>query len=63
MKNLVKTTNLTHKGKVLMKSLSINKERKQRVQNMKTNEPFETIDLRMKKVFQTIEEIKKMIKK
>jgi ppGpp synthetase/RelA/SpoT-type nucleotidyltranferase len=62
MKNLTKTRELTPKGKVL--KAFILREQKQREQRkMKFKDPFESIDLRLKKVHSIIEELKKKFKK
>ena len=62
MKNLTKTRELTPKGKML--KAFILREQKQREQRkLKFKQPFEAIDLRMKKVNETIEQIKKILKK
>ena len=62
MRNLVKTTELTPKGKML-KAFIIRDEKRRHERKLKFKQPFEAIDLRMKKVNETIEQIKKILKK
>lgn len=62
MRNLVKTKELSPKGKVL-KAFILNEERKRQERKLKFKKPFEAMDIRMKKVNETIEQIRKILKK
>jgi hypothetical protein len=62
MRNLVKTKELSPKGKVL-KAFILNEERKRQERKMKFKKPFEQIDIRLENVNRIIDELKAKFKK
>jgi hypothetical protein len=62
MKKLLKTNELTPKGKVL-KAFILRDQKKRLERKLKFKKPFEQIDLRLQNVNQIIQELKAKFKK
>ena len=62
MRNLVKTKELSPKGKVL-KAIILRDQKKRSEKRLKFKKPFEQIDLRLENVNRIIQELKAKFKK